>query len=469
MESHSCSNHDSHARKELKELFASEDGNPLANAFGQKSVAHPFVGGMSPVPPNSIESIWAELVKIPRSGKSTAYIHVPFCENHCLFCGFYQNAWHEQHGTRYATAVIENLRREADLPYQSQSPVHAVYFGGGTPTVLSPKDLARLVQATRQYLPLAADCEITVEGRIYSFSTEKVKAVFDAGANRVSIGVQSFHEQLRQSMGRKVPRKNVIQFLEQLVAYDRATIVIDLIYGLPDQTMAMWEDDVRTAIEIGVDGIDLYSLKLIQGTPLQAAIAKGKFKPPSLSELGAFYLRGAQLLNEARWETLSTTHWRRTTRERNLYNLEIKSGADCLAYGSGAGGFLGGYSYRIDANVVNYQNSIEAGNNPVAGLIKQSEYRTLFNLIKADMEQGRLNLTRLSQELKEHYSLDVDKATGLLFEQWQRAGLLTASGGWIDLTTAGRFWQVTMTQNLIEWLRQNIIDQSTKTASVMIG
>lgn len=452
------------ARKKLEDLYASEDGTPLANAFGIKKVVHPFVG-MSPVPQDKFKDIWQNITNQPRAGKSVAYLHVPFCENHCLFCGFYQNAWHEDRGTRYTDAVIENLRRDADRPYQSQGPVHAVYFGGGTPTALSAKDLARLVEAVRTYMPLAPGCEITIEGRIYSFNTDKMKAVFDAGANRVSLGVQSFQDDLRRSMARKVSRKEIISFLEQLLAENRAAIVIDLIYGFPNQTMSMWEDDVRTAISLGLDGVDLYALNLIDGTPLQTAVDKGKFTPTPRTDFGAYYERGTELMSQARWETISTSHWRRTTRERNLYNLEVKTGANCLAFGSGAGGFLNGYSYRVGGDLNTYQDKIEASENPVAGLMKQSPYFELFNPIKGGMERGRLNLEWVSGELKRQTSLDLNDIAGPLFEQWQHAGLLVSKDGWIDLTTAGRFWQVTMTQNLLEWLNQNITEK-TKAASV---
>ncbi len=443
------------APSSLEDFFASVDGTPLANAFNGRKVVHPSIG-ISPVPEEERESIWREITATPRRGKSVAYLHVPFCANHCLFCGFYQSRWRDENGTPYTDAVIENLRREADLPYQSQGPVHAVYFGGGTPSALSARDLARLVQATRKNLPLAPDCEITIEGRVHSFTSDKMRAVFDAGANRVSIGVQSFHEELRRSMGRKASREKVIAFLEELVAVDKGAVIIDLIYGFPNQSMEMWEADVRTAIEIGLDGVDLYALNLIPGTPLLTAIEKGKFAPTAKTEYGAYYERGSELLEHACWETISTTHWRRTARERNIYNREAKKGADCLAFGSGAGGSLNGYSYRINGDLKAYRSQIERGENPMAHLLNQSEHRGLFDPIKGSMERGRLNLTSLAVELERRTGLDLDAIIGPLLEQWQYAGLLNRKADWVDLTIAGRFWQVTMTQNLLEWLNQNI-------------
>jgi oxygen-independent coproporphyrinogen-3 oxidase len=441
------------ASKPLDAFFARESDEPLADAFAAKRVIHPFVG-LSPVPPSEWEETWRVIAAAPRTGRSVAYLHIPFCANHCLFCGFYQNPWREADGSDYVDALVDHLRRDRDLPYQAEGPIRAAYFGGGTPTALSARDLARLIEAARRHLPLAADCEITVEGRAHDFDLEKARAAFAAGANRVSIGVQTFDDRLRRRIGRKTPRAALIGFLERLVDLDQGAIVIDLIYGLPDQTMAIWEADVRAAIDIGLDGIDLYALNLIPGTPLHASVDKGKFAVTPAGELGAYYRRGAELLDAARWQTLSTSHWRSGSRERNLYNLEVKSGASCLAFGAGAGGFLGGYSYRIVPDVADYRNRIARGESPVGGLMRQSGHHRLFNCIKGDMERGRLDRRAFAAMLRQSAARDPGPVADPLLAQWERAGLLVRDDRWIDLTLAGRFWQVAMTQNLLEWLDQ---------------
>lgn len=160
------------------------------------------------------------------------------------------------------------------------------------------------------------------------------------------------------------------------------------------------------------------------------------------------------MLDAARWQTLSTSHWRGGSRERNLYNLEVKSGANCLAFGAGAGGFLGGYSYRIVSDVADYRNRIARGESPVGGLMRQSGHHRLFNFIKGDMERGRLDRRALAAMLRQSTARNPGPIADPLFAQWERAGLLARDDRWIDLTLAGRFWQVAMTQNLLEWLDQ---------------
>lgn len=445
------------AWRPIEAFYARESANPLADAFAGRRPVHPFVG-MTPVPQHDWSRVWEGMTAGPRRGKSVAYLHVPFCENHCLFCGFHQNSWREPLGGAYVDALVEHLERDQDLPYQAEGPIQAVYFGGGTPTLLSAQDLARAVTAVREHLPLAPDCEITLEGRAQDLDPAKAQAAFDSGVNRVSIGVQTFDEGLRRRLGRKTSREALIGLLEDLLVAGRAAIVIDLIYGLPNQSLAVWESDVRTAIAIGLDGLDLYALKLMPQTPLAAAASAGKLTPAPVETLGAFYARGAELMARARWDALSSSHWRNGTRERNLYNLEVKGGANCLAFGAGAGGFLAGYSYRTPADVAEHAERVHQGKPLIGALMRQSPQHRLLNFIKGSLERGRLDRLALAERVEAAAGLDLERIAGPLFAQWERAGLLTSDDRWLDLTLAGRFWQVALTQNLLEWLDQILCD-----------
>jgi anaerobilin synthase len=439
----------------VEDFFACVTDDPLTLAFAGRRAVHPFVG-MSAVPEREWIQAWTGMTAGARSGKSVAYIHVPFCETHCLFCGFYRHAWQAPIGGLYVNALVDHLSRDRDQPYQADGPIQAVYFGGGTPTLLSSGDLVRAVEAVREHLPLAPDCEITLEGRAHDLTPDKAQAVFDAGFNRISIGVQSFDDGVRRRLGRKAARVDLIRRLENLVAADRGAIVIDLIFGLPGQSLAVWESDIRTAVGLGLDGADLYALKLMPQTPLGSAARARKLDPAPVELHGLYYARGTELMAEARWESISSSHWRGGTRERNLYNLEVKAGANCLAFGAGAGGFLAGYAYRTLADVTEYVECVRQGRPPTGGLVRQSPHHRLFDFIKGSLERGRLDRSALAEQLGAATGLDLDRIAGPLLAQWVQAGLLSVDGRWLDLTLAGRFWQVTLTQNLLEWLEQSI-------------
>lgn len=438
----------------LESFFAQTGGDPLAGAFPGKRAVHPFAG-MTPVDAAEVPVLWTALHGQKRSNRAVAYLHVPFCENHCLFCGFYQNAWRARDGAPYVDAVIAQLQAFADTPAAEGPPLQAVYLGGGTPTALAGPDLARLITAIRRHLPLTPDCEITLEGRIHSFGLDKARAALDAGATRISLGVQSFSDAIRRPLGRKASRAEVIRFLADLVALDRAAVVVDLIYGLPGQTPEDVAEDVRLCAGLGLDGLDLYSLNLIPGTPLLTAVEKGKMLPAGPARLGAFFAAGEAAAGAEGWTPISTTHWQGTLRERNVYNLAVKTGADCLPFGAGAGGFLHGVNYRITSDLADFA---ARGGQPEAcltrGMMRQSPGAPVTHALKHGMERGLLDLRPAEAALAALAPATSGIASHLapLLAQWTQAGLLEPHHRFHRLTRAGRFWQVAMTGRLLGWL-----------------
>ena len=199
----------------LERYFAREGVDPLPYAFEGKIAVHPGLGGAG-VEKQDFEATLEPLLAEPRTGKTVAYIHVPFCETHCLYCGFYNKAYREDESRIYADALIQELRLWRGRPGQDVGPVHAVYMGGGTPTALQADDLRRILKEVRAVLPLANDCEITVEGRLSNFGPDKMEACFEGGANRFSLGVQSFDTEIRQAMGRVSDRDTLIRQLQLL-------------------------------------------------------------------------------------------------------------------------------------------------------------------------------------------------------------------------------------------------------------
>ena len=259
----------------LERYFAREGVDPLPYAFEGKIAVHPGLGG-SGVEKQDFEATLEPLLAEPRTGKTVAYIHVPFCETHCLYCGFYNKAYREDESRIYADALIQELRLWRGRPGQDAGPVHAVYMGGGTPTALQADDLRRILKEVRAVLPLANDCEITVEGRLSNFGPDKMEACFEGGANRFSLGVQSFDTEIRQAMGRVSDRDTLIRQLQLLQSYDQAAVIVDLIYGFPMQTMERWLADIATAQSLKLDGADCYQLNVYRNTPLAKAIESGR-------------------------------------------------------------------------------------------------------------------------------------------------------------------------------------------------
>jgi len=324
-------------------LLGTKSANPLGCAFTKKRVVHPGAGGKRMIMDKAEQTrIWAELMNAAPNpaDERSVYIHIPFCDKKCSYCGFFQNFTREEAAHHYVDVLLDELDAAADTPYVQGAPFQAVFFGGGTPTALSDADLSRLVRTVRERLPLTSDCEITLEGRIHDLSESKVEAAMNAGINRFSLGVQSFDTRVRQSIGRIDDRETVIETLRRMVEKQGAVVIADLIYGLPYQSMEIWENDVRTQFELGIAGGDLYQLNVFPGSELARRIDAGDLPMlPTTEEQAEYFKRGLEIVAEYPMaRRIDTTHWTTDHRERSIYNTLAKRGNDVLAFGSGAGG-----------------------------------------------------------------------------------------------------------------------------------
>ena len=435
--------------QDQRRFFANENGDPLHAAFDKKSAVHPGAKGR-PLAPERIGELWSQITaREGKKEKRAAYFHIPFCETRCLYCGFYLNPFRDgEEENRYVDYVIRELEMVSDTPFIKSHPFHAVYLGGGTPTALSAENILRLLKAIRKHLPLANDCEITVEGRVYHFSDDKVFACIEGGVNRFSIGVQSFDTHVRTKMGRIETGEKIAERLKYIDSLDQTATVIDLIYGLPYQSMEIWENDIEKYIELELDGVDLYQLNIFKGGRLEEAVEKKAIVPPADIRMQAdMFARGVEIMEHARYGRLSMSHWGRTTRERNIYNTLALSGKVCVPFGSGAGGWMDGYFFFQDNRLDGYYQRIDEGNKPIAMSMKQSENNDLFRELAGQMEQGRCHL----RELGGRHGFELEEIFMPLVDQWEKAGLIKMDDGSMNLTLAGKFWQVNLCQALIDY------------------
>jgi anaerobilin synthase len=431
---------------DLTPFYAKTDGIP----FTDRWAVMPFRGNV-PVDKTQLQSAWQSLQQtvLPKK-KRLLYIHIPFCATHCQFCGFYQNPLKQHDTATYTEYLIQELNIDAQTPLTQFAPIHAVYFGGGTPTALRASELHRIITTIKCLYPLAGDCEITIEGRILGFDQEKIAACIEAGANRFSIGIQTFNTEIRQRLARTSDKQQAINFIHQLAEYDQAAVVCDLIFGLPRQTTKTWQEDLAIVCDLPLDGVDLYALNLLPTTPLFKGVENGRIQLPDVSQKGALYRTGVETLDKAGWIQLSNSHFGRTTRERNCYNLLIKQGADYLAFGSCAGGKLNGQSFMIDRDLGRYYQQLDQQQKPIMMMFQAGKQLPWLHQLQGMIEAGRLDLAPLTS-----YSQQLMP----LIKQWYQVGLLTSDERCTKLTIDGRYYA----SNLLSAL-QNLLMQLNESA-----
>lgn len=392
--------------------FGRKTDEPLRLAFDSKRVVHAAMGG-SMVPPPMAQKVWRDIMAKPVEGHPTqmAYIHIPFCKTKCLYCPFFQNGTNQDEEDRYIDHLVKDIEMGADSPRLSSAPIQAVFIGGGTPTSLSPENAGRLLSTIQRCLPLANDYELTFEGRVHDLVPEKMDVWFRNGVNRMSLGVQSFDTKVRQAVGRIDDGETVFSHLQELLSYNQCAVVIDLMYGLPYQTMDVWHKDVETLVESGIDGADLYQLNVFEHSDLNLAIQRGKLPPAALTQ---------------------------------VQSAMFSFGTHLFLFGCGAGGHVDGLSTMLDRRLPAYEKAIDEGRKPMMFLMNQSPNAHLKEDIQGQMNQSRLDLDKLIQREEKLASME------FLGPLWEDYGLWKHNGYLYQLTEANQFWQVNMTQTLLE-------------------
>lgn len=426
-----------------------ESENVIVDAFSKKTAVH--AGLMDRfAPKEQTQEVLKNVLNQERNNRTAAYIHVPFCETHCLYCGFYNQPYRKEQSKIYTDVLIQEIKLWENTTAFKTKPINALYFGGGTPTALEVEDISRLLTYIRNTFPLANDCEITMEGRISNMTKEKVEAYLQGGVNRFSLGVQSFNTDLRRSMGRRSDRDTIIERINMIKEYNQAAVVLDLIYGFPNQTMDIWEDDIKLAQSLEIDGFDCYQLNVFPNTPLGKRIADGSMNPAlNVKEKTELFIKSVELMQKELYTRISVNHWQRTTRERNIYNRLARGYASCLSFGAGAGGNINGYSYMILRDYQGYLAAVKNGVKPIMGISIPGENYSMYKEISEYFETGYLDLAYLENK----YNLPLTDICSRLLSQWENAGVIKYENNKIILTLAGQFWFVNLSQLLQEYIK----------------
>ena len=222
--------------------------------------------------------------------KAGIYIHVPFCAKKCPYCDFYSVAYRMETAERYTEAVLRNI---AALPENLET--DSLYFGGGTPSILPPMQIERIIRAVYARCEMAADTEITLEANPLTMTENRLMQWHRAGINRLSVGIQSFQQNILRQLGRQHTPEQAVQAVLLAQKADFRNISIDLMVGLAEQTAQSVADDLHTALSLPITHISSYMLKIEEGTPFAHT-------PPALlseDDLAARYLQMHDTLTAA--------------------------------------------------------------------------------------------------------------------------------------------------------------------------
>lgn len=204
------------------------------------------------------------------------YIHIPFCRSKCVYCGFYSVASTSRRG-EYLAAVQREMVLRRD--YLGNAPVRTLYLGGGTPTLLTPDELSALFACLREHFPIAADAEITMEGNPEQLTADYCQSLRALGVNRLSIGIQSFHDPVLQFMGRRHTAAEAIEAVHNAAAAGFRNLSLDLIYGVSERTDGQWADELQRLPELPITHFSAYALTPEENSLLYRQIQNRRHAP----------------------------------------------------------------------------------------------------------------------------------------------------------------------------------------------
>jgi oxygen-independent coproporphyrinogen III oxidase len=294
---------------------------------------------------------------------TSIYLHIPFCKHRCAYCDFNTYAGQEDSIPLYVTALIkeiETVSARAPKPIN----VHTVFFGGGTPSLLSGPQFASVMHALRAAFGLTADAETTIEANPGTVSPEKLNAIHNAGINRISFGVQSANMEELHMLEREHSFFDVIEAVSSARKAGFDNLNLDLIYGLPEQSLPTWQTTLQRIIDLNPEHISAYALTLEHGTPFGRWASKGLLPFPDPDLAAEMYEYAEELLARNGYVQYEISNWSKPGRECK-HNIQYWRSLPYLAFGAGAHGYASGYRY---SNVLRIKTYIERLTNPTSAL-----------------------------------------------------------------------------------------------------
>ena len=374
------------------------------------------------------------------------YVHIPFCLSKCNYCDFNTYEGIES----LMPTFVDALSSEIDLwgKRLHRPDVSTVFFGGGTPSYLPAESISRLLEHLRQATNIAPGAEITLEANPDDVNSENADTWLNAGFNRISIGIQSFNEQILHALSRRHDSKQAISAVATAQSAGFENISIDLMFGLPNQSLTTWENSLRHAIELKTDHLSLYGLQIEPRTPLQRDVLRGSLPKPDDDLAADMYEMAMDHLHEAGYEHYEISNWCRPG-FRSRHNLAYWLNQPYLGVGPGAHSSLMGRRFANMKSPRRYISAIcsadfpdETDSTAISERLIAVDFVEVTSPEMAMAETMMLGI-RLSEgvtksEFKRHFNIAMCDVYGTAISKLVATGLIEDDGDRIRLTRRGR-------------------------------
>jgi oxygen-independent coproporphyrinogen III oxidase len=357
-----------------------------------------------------------------------AYIHIPFCAHKCDFCDFAAFAGVDELSEEYANVVVAEIR-ERSQRQPNAGPLTSVFYGGGTPGYIHPTLLGKVHTAVIDFIGVSDGAEVTLETTPQSITHEKALSWKDIGINRISVGVQSFNDNELVAMGRDHTAEEAIRGITTATEAGIDNVALDLMYGLPEQTLISWEQSLERALNLKPPHMSAYGLTIANNSPLLSRYPRSSDKYPSEDDFVTMYQMLIDKCAAAGLQQYEISNFA-VERRQSAHNLTYWTNQEYLAFGVSA------HRYVNEARSSNYRS--------LKRYMKDYLADETFERIDEDTRAKEaiflgLRLRRGINllDFQSRYGFDLEEVLGEKLVKLSEGGFVEVSDGWLKLSQAG--------------------------------
>jgi len=357
------------------------------------------------------------------------YIHIPFCVRKCLYCDFYSST-----SISAVPEFLSALFKELGMYRDRFDAFDTLYIGGGTPSLLSLKQLRDILTRVQKTFDLIADSEITVEANPADLDQPSLESMREIGINRINIGIQSFDDKVLAFLRRRHSAKQAISAIEISRKAGFQNIGLDLIYGVPGQDVGLWLDTLKQALAFSPEHLSCYQLTLEAETPLGKRYRAGEFLMPGGELQYEFFMKTSQFLEDAGYVHYEVSNFARGMEYASKHNQKYWDHSPYLGLGPSAHSFQNNRRWWNHRSVNQYLSAIDAGNIPV----EETEVLTIEQMRLEALYLGLRTKKGISLwDFENRYQYDLSAEKKEMINKLRDEGLISIQDGRLYPTQAG--------------------------------
>lgn len=374
----------------------------------------------------------------------TLYIGVPFCRTRCKSCPYFikllsENDKHNRED-KYIDALLKDMKKWAGFRKFREGNLKSIFIGGGTGSILKTENLKRIVDAVFENFQVDSDYEFSLEGNARDFDDEKIAYVSSSRINRLSLGVQSFHEEILKVVGSPHAAEDSIRVIRAFQEKGLHNIQMDLMYNMPGHTLEIWKSDLKMLTELNVPHFTIYLYRIHNDTPQSQLINRGKVQKPENPEnimVKAMYREAKQMAEDMGYTMYMVDHFCKPGYENQYNRSNWKIDNETLAIGPGSYSYFDGYRLGTESDVekyIEYSNRNEFLISSVTELMSgrvQRERHVVFALVYFKIEYS-FYLNKFGTHFLDDFSEEISRLVN--------KGLVELTSDSMQLTELGLIW-----------------------------